>query len=437
MGFILSAAGAAIGLGAIWKFPYITGQNGGGAFLLIFLIFTIILGLPLLLAEFSIGRKTQKDPVNAFKELAPGTKWYYLSYLGMATVFIMLSFYSVVGGWIITYLGKIITGSLNNLNEAQYADMFANTIANPFLSLAAQLIFIMITIIVITRGVQQGIEKANKIMMPALAILFLLLVIRSVTLEGAMEGVAFLFEPDFSKVTSNTILEAMGQSFFTLSLGVTAMITYSAYLSKKQNLPNAAISIVSMNITVVLLAGLVIFPAVFAFDLSPDAGPVLIFNVLPTIFSQLPMGMLFFAIFLIVFLFAALTSAFSMLEVIVSVVSKGDPVKRKKWAWIIGLAIFVFGIPSNLSYGVLSDVILFDKTIFDIADHTVSNIMLPIGAMGVALFTSFRMKKAALYEEIKRGSNLKYGIFQAWFFLLRYVVPILILFVMIDVLGIW
>lgn len=437
MGFILSAAGAAIGLGAIWKFPYITGQNGGGAFLLIFLIFTIILGLPLLLAEFSIGRKTQKDAVNAFKELAPGTNWHYLSYLGMATVFIMLSFYSVIGGWIITYLGKIITGSLNNLNEAQYADMFTNTIANPFLSISAQLIFIIITIIVITRGVQQGIEKANKIMMPALAILFLLLVIRSVTLDGAIDGITFLFQPDFSKVTSNTILEAMGQSFFTLSLGVTAMITYSAYLSKKQNLPNAAISIVSMNITVVLLAGLVIFPAVFAFDLSPDAGPVLIFNVLPTIFSQLPMGMLFFATFLIVFLFAALTSAFSMLEVIVSVVSKGDSVKRKKWAWIIGLAIFIFGIPSNLSYGVLSDVTLFDKTIFDIADYTVSNIMLPLGAMGVALFTSFKMKKAALFEEIKRGSNLKYGVFQAWFFLLRYVVPILILFVMIDALGIW
>ncbi|MHA6252493.1 sodium-dependent transporter [Oceanobacillus sp. CAU 1775] len=437
LGFILSAAGAAIGLGAIWKFPYITGQNGGGAFLIIFLLFTLILGLPLLLAEFSIGRTTQKDAVNSFKTLAPGSKWHYISYLGMATVFILLSFYSVIGGWIISYLGKIVTGTLNGLNEAQYTDMFANTIANPFLSISAQLVFILITIVVITRGVQNGIEQANKIMMPALAILFLILVVRSLTLDGALEGVAFLFQPDFSKVTSNTILEAMGQSFFTLSVGVTAMITYSAYLSKEQNLPSSALSIVGMNIAVVLLAGLVIFPAVFAFDLSPDAGPVLIFNVLPTIFSQLPLGMFFFAAFLIVFLFAALTSAFSMLEVIVAVISKGDPVKRKKWAWIIGLAIFIFGIPSTLSYGVLSDVTLFDKTIFDLADYTVSNIMMPLGALLISVFVSLRMKKSNLFEELKRGSNIPYGIFLAWFYLIRYVVPVLIVFVMLDVLGIW
>ena len=437
IGFILSAAGAAIGLGAIWKFPYITGQNGGGAFLIIFLLFTLILGLPLLVAEFTIGRTAQKDPVNSFKTIAPGTKWHYIAILGMTTVFILLSFYSVIGGWIITYLGKIVTGGLNGLNEAQYAEMFGETIANPLITLSAQFIFIMITIIVITRGVQNGIEQANKIMMPALTILFIILVIRSVTLDGALEGIAFLFQPDFSKVTSGTVLEAMGQSFFTLSVGVTAMITYSAYLPKDQNLPRSAFSIVGMNIMVVLLAGLVIFPAVFAFDLSPNAGPVLVFNVLPTIFSQLPLGMLFFAAFLIVFLFAALTSAFSMLEVIVAVISKGDAAKRKKWAWIIGLAIFVFGIPSTLSYGVWSDVTLFDKTIFDLADYMVSNILMPLGALFIAIFVSFKMKKSNLYEELKQGSSIKYGIFQAWFFLIRYVVPILIVLVMLDVLGIW
>ncbi|WP_405099886.1 sodium-dependent transporter [Oceanobacillus sp. FSL H7-0719] len=437
IGFILSAAGAAIGLGAIWKFPYITGQNGGGAFLIIFLLFTLILGLPLLVAEFTIGRTAQKDPVNSFKTIAPGTKWHYIAILGMTTVFILLSFYSVIGGWIITYLGKIVTGGLNGLNEAQYAEMFGETIANPLITLSAQFIFIMITIIVITRGVQNGIEQANKIMMPALTILFIILVIRSVTLDGALEGIAFLFQPDFSKVTSGTVLEAMGQSFFTLSVGVTAMITYSAYLPKDQNLPRSAFSIVGMNIMVVLLAGLVIFPAVFAFDLSPNAGPVLVFNVLPTIFSQLPLGMLFFAAFLIVFLFAALTSAFSMLEVIVAVISKGDAAKRKKWAWIIGLAIFVFGIPSTLSYGVWSDATLFDKTIFDLADYMVSNILMPLGALFIAIFVSFKMKKSNLYEELKQGSSIKYGVFQAWFFLIRYVVPILIVLVMLDVLGIW
>lgn len=437
LGFILSAAGAAIGLGAIWKFPYIAGQNGGGAFLIIFLLFTIILGLPLLIAEFSIGRSTQQNAVGSFKAIAPGTKWHYVGILGMITVFILLSFYSVIGGWIITYFWKVVTGELNGLSEAQYAQVFADTIANPVLSLGAQLLFMIVTIFVITRGVQKGIERTNKIMMPALAILFVILVIRSVTLDGASEGVAFLFQPDFSKVTSGTILEAMGQSFFTLSVGVSGMITYSAYLSKDQNLPKSAMSIVVMNIMVVLLAGLVIFPAVFSFGMEPDAGPTLLFNVLPTIFSQLPAGMLFFATFLMVFLFATLTSAFSMLEIIVAVLSKGDPTKRTKWAWITGMAIFLFGVPSALSFGVLQDVSIFGKSIFDAADYTVSNVLMPTGALLIALFVSWKMKKTALYEEIKRGSNLAYGLFMAWFFLIRYVVPVLIVFVMLDVLGVW
>lgn len=437
IGFILSAAGAAIGLGAIWKFPYIAGQNGGGAFLIIFLLFTVILGLPLLLAEFTIGRTAQQDAVRSFQVIAPGTKWYFIGILGMISVFILLSFYSVIGGWIITYLWKVVTGGLTGLNEVQYAELFANTIANPAISIGAQLIFIIMTIFVISRGVQNGIEQTNKIMMPALAILFVILVIRSVTLDGASAGVAFLFQPDLSKVTSSTILEAMGQSFFTLSVGVSVMITYSAYLSKDQSLPSSAVSIVVMNIMVVLLSGLVIFPAVFSFGMEPDAGPTLLFNVLPTIFSQMPAGMLFFAAFLIVFLFATLTSAFSMLEIIVAVISKGDPVKRKKWAWIVGLAIFLFGVPSALSFGILSDVSLFGKSIFDLADYTVSNILLPTGALFIAIFVSVKMKKSAMYEELKRGSNLMYGIFQAWFFLVRYIVPALIIFVMLDVLEIW
>lgn len=433
LGFILSAAGAAIGLGAIWKFPYVAGQNGGGAFLLIFLLFTIILGLPLLLAEFSIGRHSQQNAVDSFKVIAPGTKWYFVGILGMITVFIMLSFYSVIGGWIITYFFKVITGQLSGLTEVQYAETFSETIADAFISIGAQLIFILITIFVITKGVQNGIERMNKIMMPALAILFFVLVIRSVTLEGAAEGIAFLFQPDLSKVTSNTVLEAMGQSFFTLSVGVAGMITYSAYLPKDQNLPKSAISIVGMNIMVVLMAGLVIFPAVFAFGMEPDAGPTLLFNVLPTIFSQIPVGMLFFATFLIVFLFATLTSAFSMLEIIVAALAKGNPRKRKKWAWIVGLAIFLFGIPSALSFGLLSELTLVGKTIFDLADYTVSNVFLPLGALLIALFVSFKMKKSTLYEELKQGSHLKYGIFQAWFFLLRYVIPVLIIIVMVDV----
>ncbi|MFC7786168.1 MULTISPECIES: sodium-dependent transporter [unclassified Rossellomorea] len=437
IGFILAAAGSAIGLGAIWKFPYIAGQNGGGAFFLIFILFTLLLGLPLLLAEFSIGRTAGSNAVDSYRKIAPGTHWHWVGILGMVTSFILLSFYSVIGGWIVVYLFKAITGQLNNLSSDQYAEVFGATISNPVTSVFVQFLFILMTIFVVAKGVQKGIELASKIMMPALFILFILLVVRAVTLDNAVDGITFLLQPDFSKVTSQTILEAMGQSFFTLSVGVSVMVTYSSYLPKTQSLPRSAISIVAMNIFIVLLAGLAIFPAVFAFDLEPGAGPVLLFNVLPTVFSQIPFGMFFFIAFLVLFLFAALTSAFSMLEIIVSVISKGEPEKRKKWSWIIGLAIFVFGIPSALSFGILGNITLFDKTIFDLADFAVSNVLLPIGSLLIALFVPMKMKKTALYEELKQGSGLKRGLFEAWFFLIRFVAPLLIVIVMLDVLGLF
>jgi len=434
LGFILSAAGSAIGLGAIWKFPYITGQNGGGAFLMLFLLFTLLIGLPLLLAEFSIGRAGGQDAVTSYKKLAPNKPWYAIGILGVITCFILLSFYSVIGGWIIIYLFKAATGSLSNVQNVGYDELFTTTISNTALSLSMQFIFILIIILVVAKGVQKGIERMSKIMMPALAVLFLILVARSLTLPHAIDGVRFLLQPDFSKVNSQTVLEAMGQSFFTLSLGVSVMVTYSSYLSKKESLPKSAISIVGMNIAVVLLAGLAIFPAVFAFDMKPDAGPVLLFHVLPSIFSQLPFGMLFFFLFLIVFLFAALTSGFSMLEMIVAIITKGDPDKRKKWAWIIGLGIFFVGIPSALSYGVLADFQIFGKTFFDLADYTVSNVLMPIGALLIAIFVSWVMKKSTVFQELEEGSGMKKGVFQAWYFLLRYIVPILIIIVMFNVL---
>ncbi|WP_062514423.1 sodium-dependent transporter [Halobacillus sp. KGW1] len=436
LGFILAAAGSAIGLGAIWKFPYIAGQNGGGAFFLLFILFTLFLGLPLLLAEFSIGRTSQKDAIASYKEIAPRTKWHWVGILGMITSFLLLSFYSVIGGWIVAYLYKVITGQLNDLSSTDYADVFGSTISNPGISLLVQFIFMILTILVVARGVQKGIEQASKIMMPVLFLLFILLVIRAVTLDGAVEGITFLLQPDFSKVTSQTVLEAMGQSFFTLSVGVSVMVTYSSYLPKSESLPRAAFSIGGMNIFIVLLAGLAIFPAVFAFGLEPDAGPVLLFQVLPTIFSQLPFGMVFFGAFLLLFLFAALTSAFSMLEIIVSVLSKGDTRKRKKWAWIIGLAIFIVGTPSTLSYGLLADYTLFGRTFFDNMDYAVSNVLFPIGSLLIALFVANKMKKSALYEELSHGSSLKKGLFNVWFILLRYVAPLLIIIVMLDVIGV-
>lgn len=435
IGFILAAAGSAIGLGAIWKFPYVAGTSGGGAFFLLFLVFTLFIGLPLLLAEFVIGRSTQSDAIRSYKKLAPGSSWHLVGRLGIVTCFILLSFYSVVGGWVILYIVKGLTGGLSGLGEGEYAALFGQLISNPTASVIAQLAFLVLTILVVAKGVSKGIEKASQIMMPALFILFIALIIRSLSLEGSMEGVVFLLQPDFSKITSETVLFALGQSFFALSIGVSVMVTYSSYLPKKDSLTRASFSIVILNIFIALLAGLAIFPAVFSFGLEPDAGPMLLFNVLPTIFDQMPFGIVFLLAFLILFLFATLTSAFSMLEIIVAATSKGDAQKRKRNSWMIGLAIFIVGVPSALSFGLLSNVTIFDKSIFDSADYLVSNILMPLGALLISIFVPLKISKSVLLEEIKQGSNSGAKIFAVWFFLIKYVAPIAIIIVFLDSLG--
>ena len=434
--FVLAAAGSAIGLGAIWKFPYVAGTSGGGVFFLIFILFTLLVGLPLLLGEFIIGRSTKSDAILAYKQIAPNSSWHLIGRLGVITCFILLSFYSVVGGWILIYLVKAFTGNLSGLTEQQYGELFGESISDPVLTVVAQLIFLLITSYVVSKGVSNGIEKASKIMMPALFILFVFIIIRSVTLDGAVEGIIFFLKPDFANVTSETILYAMGQSFFALSVGVSVMVTYSSYLSKNENLPQSAVSIVGLNLLVALLAGLAIFPAVFSFGLAPDAGPVLLFNVLPTVFNQMPFGSIFLVAFLLLFLFATLTSAFSMLEIIVAPISKGNIEKRKLFSWVVGLCIFAVGIPSALSYGVLSNVSIFGKSIFDAADFLVSNMLMPLGALLISIFVPLKMSKRALLQELQQGSSISKKIFTCWYFLLKYVSPIVIIVVFLDVLGI-
>ncbi|WP_318614881.1 sodium-dependent transporter [Sporosarcina sp. YIM B06819] len=437
IGFVLAAAGSAIGLGAIWKFPYVAGTGGGGAFLLLFLVFTLLLGFPLLIGEFILGRKSQSDAITTYKRFAPHSAWHITGRIGVITSFLVLSFYSVVGGWIILYLGKALTGGISGLSQDQFGPLFGDIIANPFATLMGQLIFMLLTIIIVAQGIQKGIEKASTIMMPALFILFIIIVIRSLSLDGAMEGVTFLLVPDFTKLTSETILFALGQAFFTLTLGASVMVTYASYLPKTQNLPKSALSIIAMNIIIVLLAGLAIFPGVFAFGLEPDAGPTLIFSVLPAVFNQMPFGTLFFIAFLVLFLFAALTSAFSMIEIIVATMTKNVASKRQKYTWTIGMAIFIVGIPSCLSYGVMADVKLFDKTVFDLVDFAVSNVLLPLGALLISIFIPLKLSKKELFDEMKQGSGVGKLFFNCWFYLLKYLTPIAIIIVFLDALGVW
>ncbi|MGK5509045.1 sodium-dependent transporter [Brevibacillus formosus] len=434
LGFILAAAGSAIGLGAIWKFPYMVGTSGGGAFFLLFIIFTLAIGLPLLLGEFTIGRSTQKEAISAYKTVAPGSLWHWVGRLGVITCFLLLSFYSVVGGWILSYLLRGFTGQLQG---PAYDKVFGDVIGDPIGAVVAQLVFMLITAWVVARGVSSGIESANKYMMPGLFLLFMVLMVRSLTLDGAMEGVSFFLRPDFSKLSAESILYALGQSFFALSVGVSVMVTYSSYLAKNESLVRSAGSIVSLNLLVSLFAGLAIFPAVFSLGVEPTAGPGLLFIVLPSVFEKIAFGSIFLLIFLALFLFATLTSAFSMLEIIVASLAKGDEAKRKRLAWMVGLLIFIVGVPSALSFGVWSEVTLFGKSIFDAMDFLVSNILMPLGALLIAIFVPFKMKRETLINELGAHTPLGKRLFIIWLLLIKYVAPIAILAVFLQMLGIW
>lgn len=436
LGFILAAAGSAIGLGAIWKFPYMAGTNGGGIFLILFLLMTIFIGAPILLAEFIIGRNSQKDAVMSYRHLAPKSAWPILGYGGVIASFMILSFYSVVGGWILSYLGRSLTGSLSGLTQAQYGSIFERIIAHPVEAVAVQFLFMLLTIGVVQGGVQQGIEKASKYMMPALFIIFVVLVIRSLTLDGAMKGVEFFLKPDWSAVTSETILLALGQSFFALSVGLSVMVTYASYLPRGESLTKSAFSVVGLNIFISLLAGLVIFPAVFALGFEPEAGPGLVFVVLPAVFEQIAFGGLFLTIFLVLLLFATLTSAFSILEIIVAVLSKGNVHKRKKYAWVAGMLVFAAGIPNALSFGVLADVKFFGKTFFDLADFITSNIALPLGAFFIAIFAGYVLPQKLVRQELETGGGKNPLLFKIWYFSIRYIVPVGIGIVFLQSIGI-
>ncbi|GMR66782.1 MULTISPECIES: sodium-dependent transporter [Bacillus] len=435
LGFIMAAAGSAIGLGAIWKFPYIAGKSGGGAFFLIFILFTVLIGLPLLIAEFMIGRSTQKQAVGAFKSIAPNTGWHWIGRLGVGTCFILLSFYSVVGGWVLIYLFRGVTGQLITPGQ-NYGTLFTETIGNPAWAIMGHFAFMFITIWVVSKGVQNGIEKASKYMLPALFVLFGALIVRSLTLDNAMEGVKFFLQPDFSKITSESILFAMGQSFFAISIGISIMVTYSSYLNKKESLPKSAITIVGLNLFVSLFAGLAIFPAVFSLGMEPTEGPGLLFIVLPSVFSQIPFGGFFLTVFLALFTFATLTSAFSLLETVVSAVANGEQERRRKLSWMIGFCIFLVGIPSALSFGVWSDITIFGKNIFDAIDFLSSNILMPLGALFISIFVSFKMEKKVLEAEFFVGGNYGKKVFTFWAFLLRFVAPLAIIIVFLNVIGV-
>ncbi|MBT5028871.1 MAG: sodium-dependent transporter [Nitrospinaceae bacterium] len=426
LGFILAASGSAVGLGNIWKFPYIVGQNGGGAFVLIYLACILVIGTPIMLAEFTLGRKTQLNPVGAFDQIRPKSAWVGIGYMGVLAGFFILSFYGVVGGWTFAYVVKALTGAVLAFPSPKEAGAFFEIfIGNTGEVIFYHALFMGTCIAIVLRGVHGGIEKACNVLMPTLVIILFLLMFRSLTLDGAMQGVAFYLTPDFSKISANVVLIALGQAFFSLSLGMGCMITYGSYLSQKENLTSSTIYVVMFDTLIALLVGMVIFPAVFAMGLEPTEGPGLVFSVLPTVFAGMPLGQGVAVIFFILLAIAAITSGISLLEVVVAYFIDQLGWERKRAVLIVGGAIFAFGVPSGLSFGILADVKLLGMNFFEHVDNLASNYFLPLGGMFTAIFVGWVWGTQNAHQEIEKHEN-KFGFpwAQCWEFLIRYVTPV-------------
>ena len=432
LGIIAAAAGSAIGLGNIYRFPCEVGENGGAAFLLFYLIVVNLLGLPVMLSELVIGRRSQSNSVGAFHKLAPNTKWPIVGYMGVLCGFLIFAFYSTVSGWTLEYIVKSVTNSFHGKDLATIESEFAAFHDMGWRNVMWQGIFIFMTGFVVFRGVQNGIEKTAKVLMPLLLGILIILGIRSMTLPGAKEGLSFLFRPDFSKITGKVMVEALGQGFFSLSLGMGVLITYGSYVKKEDNLTSTAFSVVIADTAIAILAGLVIFPAAFSFGVKPEAGMGLVFNTLPMLFNQITGGYWFCLIFFVLLAIAALTSTISLLEVLVAYLSEGMHLKRT-WATVIACAgTMVLGVFASLSLMSETPFAVAGHTVFDMMDFLSSNILLPIGGVLIVIFVGWRLGKQKFFEEVTNEGALKAPLKRIIFFIIRYLAPVAIAIVFIS-----
>ncbi len=437
LGIIAAVAGSAVGLGNIWKFPYITGVYGGGAFVLVYLICIVLIGLPIVLSEFIIGRKAQKNAIGSFKKLAPGTLWFVPGLMGLVAAFMILAFYGVVAGWTLEYLFKAITNSFVGKNPADLEGMFGGFISQLAKPIFWQIIFMSLTCWIVLAGIKGGIEKASKLLMPVLLVIIIILDIRAVTLPGASEGLAFLFKPDFSKLTGEGMLNALGHAFFSLSLGMGTLITYSSYMSKQENLATTAVQVTIADTGIALLAGIAIFPAVFAFGIEPGAGPGLVFITLPNVFQQMPGGYFFCILFFLLLAVAALTSSISILEVVVAYFVEELKLARRAATIMAAAAITIMGIPCSLSMGVWSKVKFMDRTFFDWLDFIASNVMLPLGGLLIVAFVGWYLGREKTEAEVTNEGQLKAGYLPLFMFLAKFVAPVVIAIVFLHGLGLF
>ena len=433
---VLVAAGSSVGLGNIWRFPYVAGDNGGGAFLVIYILCVLLLGLPLMLAEFTVGRASHRNAVGAFRALDP--KWGLLGYIGVLSAFLILGFYLVVSGWTAEYMVHSLTGDLAHYSTAaEYEQIFTNFIANPWRPLLYTVIFALATHFIIALGVQKGIERSAKVLMPLLFVVLILLSIHSLLMPGSGEGLRFFFQPDFSKVTPSTLLVAMGQAFFSLSIGIGTMITYASYFKPETNLRHTALNVTILDTLVAVLAGVVIFPAVFSVGIEPSSGPSLVFITLPSIFNGMPLSMVWSTIFFLLLVVAALTSTISLHEVITVYLHEEWHMSRRAAAWATTLSTIVLGAAASLSMGVWSGWSICGMNLFDSLDFVTANIMLPVGALLTCLFVGWRLDREVLHAQMTNNGTLPFRIYRVFILLLRYFCPAVLLLVFLDNLGVF
>ncbi len=441
LGFILAAAGSAIGLGNIWKFPYIVGENGGAAFIFIYLICIAVIGLPVIIAEILVGRTTQLNPVGAYKKLGNSKFWTMVGGMGVLAGFLILSFYGVISGF---SLGYIFEALLNNFKDFANADLATEhynlMISSVWWTVGLLAVFMFLCIAIVFAGVQKGIEKSSKILMPLLLIILVIMMLRGITLNGAEEGIDFLFNPDWAKVNAETVLLALGHAFFTLSLGMGAMLTYGSYMSKKDSIITSSVQIIVLDTVIAIIAGVAIFTVVFATGQDPNAGPGLIFQTLPVVFMKMPGGYFFSIIFFLLLTIAALTSSISLLEVIVAYFIDQRKWSRKKAAVVFGGITLLLGVPSALSFNVMQNNTIFGLNFFDLLDFITANILLPLGGLLTAVFVGWIWGFDKVLANLKEGSEVifekSFWTITFWKFFLKYLSPVLIFIVFLHSLGI-
>jgi len=431
MGFILAATGSAVGLGNIWKFPYMVGQSGGAAFVLVYLVCIAMIGLPILVAEWLLGRRGQENPINTMAGLAAANRksrhWALVGVSGVAAAFLILSFYSVIGGWALAYIADAAGGSFGGLDSDAAGALFNGLLASPATLLAWHSAFTLFTVAVVAMGVSGGIERASKLLMPALGVLLLVMVGYGMTTAGFGSAVDYLFNPDWSKLDGAVVLAALGHAFFTLSLGMGIMMAYGSYLGQEVNLLRSARTVVIFDTVFALTAGLAIFPVVFANGLDPASGPGLIFVTLPLAFGNLAGGQILGVMFFLLLTFAALTSAISLLEPLVALTEERTPLGRVAATAVAGLATWALGIAALLSFNVWSDVLFFGLNVFDLLDKLTSKFLLPLTGLGAIVFVAWCLERNSVRNELGLGA-LGFGV---WNVVARYVAPagVLVVFV--------